>query len=1007
MYTIHNELYEKKKMEGDYAAMGWKKTVAVILALLTFLSIVPAAAATSIANQTLYISASDWAKSEISNAWDNGLIPSGLLSKKAAEPATREELCELATLLYEKMTGKTVTPFSPNPFTDTSNPAIHKAYAIGVTKGTSDTNFPPGEQTNRQEVATMFGRAIREMFPNDDYSTVGAPTFSDQADISAWALDHVLFMSKMGIIKGSNEGKFMPQAITDAQKASGYGTTTREQAVAISARIYDTYASAGYEEDFAEALIDNTPVKQSETEKLSAIDFNNRVFRPLYNPVISLSVSDGSSSGQQTTSPYTVISPNGDKKATFQLHTRSGALARAQKIVWQVSPVPFDGAPVTSAGAKPGGLLLSGELSVGAKSFTVDFSEVYAAEQTLQNPNARPNIFLPSAPLLNNIQLPGIKKNWLLSNYGDTSAMPPQTYYVRAYPVDAAGNSIGDAGSGMPVLYGDPLSASGTMNISLIQKLFSLKLANYAGDVYYTTEFPNKFTDETQKTLTNANSSSSWSVLPSDFPADTKELRIQVSLVDFVSTSQDSWRNVAGLVYEKTLLSTDQAFMNLSDSSPLGIAIDFDEFVPPDSELPDDSYIAYYIRAVALADGARAGTASASYSKTVMIQYGKDQSPSVKILEQVKITPPIPTLEKVTYTPVKWEATDWQYPYVVTRQPTKKEVFGSIIGDDTLYAPYTVGTKLDFTPQPENKSWWEKAWDAITDFFGSVVEFLKAIVNWVSTAYADLKSGLINIVVSALPSSLQGPLRVALTALVDYGLASIGIPPSLPNFDELAEMGTDYLATMAMQQAGIPAGSLTEYGLEELSGKVADALADSASKGSPNPMGWDFIELDPDYLYRPAYLLVDLYNPYDFATPKGYLSFTAETLMDMSKNGYNPSVTRLYAAYGSTYISLYKPVFGMEIPALEPGQHLTVPVILEEYVGIPFPGCTAPVDGNDYPLIYGGLGAYNFNLYIQYELPPIAQEIARQKYTEEAIYTYSTLGNNRSFTIAPNQSYSG
>lgn len=70
LYTIHNELYEKKKMEGDYAAMGWKKTVAVILALLTFLSIVPAAAATSIANQTLYISASDWAKSEISNAWD-------------------------------------------------------------------------------------------------------------------------------------------------------------------------------------------------------------------------------------------------------------------------------------------------------------------------------------------------------------------------------------------------------------------------------------------------------------------------------------------------------------------------------------------------------------------------------------------------------------------------------------------------------------------------------------------------------------------------------------------------------------------------------------------------------------------------------------------------------------------------------------------------------------------------------------------------------------------------
>lgn len=139
----------------------------------------------------------------------------------------------------------------------------------------------------------------------------------------------------------------MPRAITDAQKASGYGTTTREQVVAISGRIYNIYASSRSEEDFAEALIYNNPIKQRETEKLAAIDFDNRVFRPLYSPFISLSLSEGSSSGQQTTSPYTAISPNGDKKATFQLSIRSGALVQAKKIIWQVSLVPFDGAPVT------------------------------------------------------------------------------------------------------------------------------------------------------------------------------------------------------------------------------------------------------------------------------------------------------------------------------------------------------------------------------------------------------------------------------------------------------------------------------------------------------------------------------------------------------------------------------------------------------------------------------------------------------------------------------------
>ena len=369
-----------------------EKTVAIVLALFTFLSILPTGAAASFTNQVLYISASDWAKTEISNAWDNGLIPAVLQTKKAAEPATREELCELATLLYEKTTGKIAMPVSPNPFTDTSNPAILKAYALGITTGTSSTTFSPNEKTNREQVATMFGRAIRVMFPNADYSTTGAPTFSDQADISSWALDHVLYMSKEGILKGTN-GAFMPRAITDEQKASGYGTTTREQAIAISVRIYNTYASFGSEEDFAEALIDDTPIKQSETEKLAAIDFNNRVFRPIYNPAISLSLSGGSSSGQQTTSPYNVVSPNGDKKATFKLNIRSGALVRAKKIVWQVSLVPFDGAPVTSAGTKPGGLLLFGELSVSVKSFTVDFSKVYDAEQTLKNRAALTNIF--------------------------------------------------------------------------------------------------------------------------------------------------------------------------------------------------------------------------------------------------------------------------------------------------------------------------------------------------------------------------------------------------------------------------------------------------------------------------------------------------------------------------------------------------------------------------------------------------------------------------------------
>ena len=42
-------------------------------------------------------------------------------------------------------------------------------------------------------------------------------------------------MSKIGVIKGS-EGKFMPKAVTTAEVASGYATTTCEQATLMAAR---------------------------------------------------------------------------------------------------------------------------------------------------------------------------------------------------------------------------------------------------------------------------------------------------------------------------------------------------------------------------------------------------------------------------------------------------------------------------------------------------------------------------------------------------------------------------------------------------------------------------------------------------------------------------------------------------------------------------------------------------------------------------------------------------
>jgi hypothetical protein len=184
--------------------------------------------------------ASKWATGELEKADEYGLIPDILKGADLTKPITREEFAAMAVLLYEKTTGKKASAADPNPFTDTKDQDTLKAYALGITTGVTPTTFAPKELINREQIATMLSRAIRVMVPGEDFSTAGAPTFSDQKDISSWALEHAKFISKIEVIKGTN-GKFMPKATTTAQKAAGYATATREQSLAMGVRIYEKY----------------------------------------------------------------------------------------------------------------------------------------------------------------------------------------------------------------------------------------------------------------------------------------------------------------------------------------------------------------------------------------------------------------------------------------------------------------------------------------------------------------------------------------------------------------------------------------------------------------------------------------------------------------------------------------------------------------------------------------------------------------------------------------------
>lgn len=189
-------------------------------------------------NTPAWSNASSWATAELQEASDRGLIPDILKGADMTRPITREEFCELAVLLYEKTSGKTAAPASPNPFTDTANPRVLKAFGLGITTGTSATTFSPGTLINREQCAAMLFRAIKAIAPDGDYGIVGVPDFPDQKFISSWASDAAKYMFKIGIIKGDTAGNFMPRATTTAQQAAGYGMATREAAVLMTVRTH-------------------------------------------------------------------------------------------------------------------------------------------------------------------------------------------------------------------------------------------------------------------------------------------------------------------------------------------------------------------------------------------------------------------------------------------------------------------------------------------------------------------------------------------------------------------------------------------------------------------------------------------------------------------------------------------------------------------------------------------------------------------------------------------------
>ena len=202
--------------------------------------------------------ASDWAVPEMERANGQGLIPDSLKNKDLTSNVTRAEFAAVAVKVYENLTGTKATAPAKNPFTDTSDAEVLKAYNTGLMVGVSESKFDPGAILNREQMATALTRVLKRAYipgwtmqADGDYTlNFAQPSkFADDAATSDWAKPSVYFMFAKEIISGTGGNQFSPKQ-----------NATREQSVAIGLRIVEKLK--GKPLDYAKSGTDNPPKRE-------------------------------------------------------------------------------------------------------------------------------------------------------------------------------------------------------------------------------------------------------------------------------------------------------------------------------------------------------------------------------------------------------------------------------------------------------------------------------------------------------------------------------------------------------------------------------------------------------------------------------------------------------------------------------------------------------------------------------------------------------------------------
>ncbi len=275
-----------------------------------------------------------------------------------------------------------------------------------------------------------------------------------------------------------------------------------------------------------------------------------------------------------------------------------------------------------------------------------------------------------------------------------------------------------------------------------------------------------------------------------------------------------------------------------------------------------------------------------------------------------------------------------------------------------------------------------QGWNGLVHDLGVLVGWAESGLNSVSEFFQDLKEFAVKIVLKYTPIGAscqfaegvvlpEGACHDVITAAVDVGLASMGVPPSIPNFDQMMDQGLDYAVEMGAQEvlkdSPVPCVGPCEDAVKDTIRKTLKSAIDEVANQSiaPSCVSEDEAHENgrepwcppPGVVVKPALTAVD-------SPPTVLLRVTRRP--DVPDPANIPSCTlhvgALYtyhvgpanypAPTGTPFSTDYLP-----IPPLAPGQSFQVAVSLTQKKVVDFPWDTP---------YYGGFAFHHWDNMVYY-----------------------------------------